>query len=297
MLLNPGASTNLERGIGMEVIKTKNELRKLLERERQKGKSLGFVPTMGFLHKGHLSLMERARRENDVVAASIFVNPTQFGPGEDYGTYPRDLPRDIRLARSAGVDYLFVPEADEMYPDNSITFVDMEGLTDVLCGASRPGHFRGVMTVVTKLFNIVKPDRAYFGQKDAQQVLIIKKMVKDLDMDIDIVEMPIVREEDGLAMSSRNSYLTASERKSALVISRSLSDARDSIKEGENRAGFIKEAIRREISTEQNASIDYIEIVDAETLKPIERIKGGVLIAVAVRIGKTRLIDNIKLEV
>ncbi|MBA1334632.1 MAG: Pantoate--beta-alanine ligase [Firmicutes bacterium] len=281
----------------MEVIKTKNELRKLLERERQKGKSLGFVPTMGFLHKGHLSLMERARRENDVVAASIFVNPTQFGPGEDYGTYPRDLPRDIRLARSAGVDYLFVPEADEMYPDNSITFVDMEGLTDVLCGASRPGHFRGVMTVVTKLFNIVKPDRAYFGQKDAQQVLIIKKMVKDLDMDIDIVEMPIVREEDGLAMSSRNSYLTASERKSALVISRSLSDARDSIKEGENRAGFIKEAIRREISTEQNASIDYIEIVDAETLKPIERIKGGVLIAVAVRIGKTRLIDNIKLEV
>lgn len=296
-MLHPGASTNLERGIGMEVIKTKNELRELLNKERQRGSSLGLVPTMGFLHKGHLSLMEEARRRDDVVVASIFVNPTQFGPGEDYVAYPRDLPRDMWLASSAGVDYLFVPEADEMYQDNSITFVDMEGLTDVLCGASRPGHFRGVMTVVTKLFNIIRPDRAYFGQKDAQQVLIIKKMVKDLDMGIDIVEMPIVREEDGLAMSSRNSYLTESERKSALVISRSLSDARDSINKGENRAGLIKEAMIKEISSERAASIDYIEIVDAQTLKPIERIEGGVLIAAAVKIGRTRLIDNIKLEV
>lgn len=281
----------------MRVIKSKDELRKALEVERQKGKTIGFVPTMGYLHRGHLSLMEKAREENDVVVASIFVNPIQFGQGEDYDAYPRDLPRDTELARSAGVDFLFAPEAEEMYPGNNLTFVDMNGLTDVLCGASRPGHFRGVMTVVTKLFNIVKPHRAYFGQKDAQQVLVVKKMVEDLDMDVEIVEMPIVREEDGLAMSSRNSYLSPEERKSATVLSRSLFDARERIFQGERSGKSIREMIINRISSQICTKIDYVEVVNGETLEPLENIEGNVLIAVAVKIGRTRLIDNVKLEV
>lgn len=281
----------------MELVKTKKELREILKGERQRGKTVGFVPTMGFLHQGHLSLMKRAREENDIVVISIFVNPTQFCEGEDYDKYPRDLERDIKLAREVGVDIVFAPDAREMYGEDNITYVDMLDLTDVLCGASRPGHFKGVMTVVTKLFNIVRPDRAYFGQKDAQQVAIIKRMVKDLDFNVEIVEMPIIREEDGLAMSSRNTYLNDRERKAALVISKALFDAEKQILGGERNADYIREEICRKLSSNPLVRTDYVEVVDAHTLKPVKEIKGNVLVAVAAKVGETRLIDNIKLEV
>lgn len=281
----------------MKVVKTKKELRDLLKSERQKGKTIGLVPTMGYLHEGHLSLMRKANEENDLVVISVFVNPTQFGEGEDYGTYPRDLEKDTKLAQSVGVDLLFAPDTHEMYEENNITFVDMAGLTNTLCGASRPGHFRGVMTVVTKLFNIVNPDRAYFGQKDAQQVAVLKKMVKDLDFDLEIVEMPIVREVDGLAMSSRNTYLSSEGRKAALKISQALFDAREQIKDGEKDAKGIQEQIIEKLSSHPLVRIDYVEVVNASTLESIEEVRGNVLAAVAVKIGSTRLIDNIKMEV
>lgn len=280
----------------MEVLTTVQEVRGYVKACRSQGKSIGLVPTMGFFHEGHLSLMRAARRECDVVVVSLFVNPTQFGPHEDYDRYPRDLERDRVMAQEVGVDLLFVPTVEEMYPPGYATYVEVERLTDIMCGRSRPGHFRGVATVVTKLFNIVQPDRAYFGQKDAQQALVIKRMVRDLNMPVDIRVMPIVREEDGLAMSSRNVYLSPEERQSALVLIRSLRRAEEMVRDGERSADRIKEAIRETIGSEQRARIDYVEVVDAEELKPLETIQGKALAAVAVFIGNARLIDNVILE-
>ncbi len=282
----------------MQLIKSKQQLRRILRDERSKQRHIGLVPTMGYLHEGHLSLIRNARDENDTVVVSVFVNPTQFGEGEDYNTYPRDLKKDMDQCKEAGADIVFAPEVKEMYPVNSVTFVDMKAYTDRLCGASRPGHFRGVMTVVSKLFNIVRPDRAYFGQKDAQQVLVIKRMVRDLDFDIEIVECPIVREADGLALSSRNTYLSPAERKAALVLSKALFEAKKRIEAGERRAILLRTGIIDRLTSEPLVKVDYAEITDGETLEPLEGdIEGGILIAVAAKIGDTRLIDNIKLEV
>jgi len=228
---------------------------------------------------------------------SIFVNPTQFGPNEDFDRYPRDLERDLKLAEAAGVDVVFAPSVKEMYPDGYKTYVNVEGITEVLCGKSRPGHFRGVTTIVTKLFNIVEPHRAYFGQKDAQQVAVIKKMVKDLNMNVEIITCPIVREEDGLAMSSRNVYLSPEERKSAVILSKSLMEAEELIKKGETDAKKIRKYIIDRIQTEKNAVIDYVEVVNADTLENVDEIKGRVLVALAVKFGSTRLIDNVIVEV
>jgi len=281
----------------MKIVKTIKEIREIVMQQQKMGRTIGLVPTMGYLHKGHLSLVEEARRNNDFIVMSIFVNPTQFGQNEDFDKYPRDLERDARLAEDAGVDVIFSPEAGEMYPEGYKTYVNVEGITEVLCGKSRPGHFRGVTTVVCKLFNIVKPDRAYFGQKDAQQAAVIKKMVRDLDFDIEIVTCPIVREEDGLAMSSRNVYLDEQQRKSALILSKSLFEARRRILEGERDKQKILDNILQMLHTEKSAEVDYVEIVNADTLEDIEEIKGKVLIALAVKFGTTRLIDNIILEV
>lgn len=281
----------------MEVFLKIDDLKRKLKEERKGGKSIGFVPTMGYLHEGHLSLVRQSVKENDVTVVSIFVNPIQFGPGEDFDRYPRDIERDKKLLEREGVDYLFFPSNDEMYPPGYKTFVEVNELGKKLCGKSRPGHFRGVTTVVLKLFNIVQPDRAYFGQKDAQQAIIIKRMVKDLNLDVDIVVMPIVREEDGLAMSSRNVYLNEEERKNATVLWKSLKEAENLIKMGERDSEKIINRMREIIMGYPKALIDYIEIVDTEELNPVNPIKGKVLIALAVYIGKARLIDNIILEV
>lgn len=260
---------------------------------KKEGKTVGFVPTMGYLHEGHLSLARTAKKLNDIVVMSIFVNPIQFGPNEDFNSYPRDLKRDEELAASAGVDVIFYPSAKEMYPEGYATYVDVEGLAENMCGASRPGHFRGVATVVAKLFNIVRPDIAYFGQKDAQQVAVIKKMAKDLNIDTAIKVMPIVREPDGLAMSSRNKYLSPEERKDAAVLYRSLLDARSLVEGGERDPGKVARVIEVAIKAKSSARIDYISIVDPETLKDVDDISAAALIALAVFVGKTRLIDNI----
>lgn len=270
------------------------ETRRIIKEAKREGKSVGFVPTMGFLHEGHISLIRKAKEENDFVVVSIFVNPTQFGPNEDYTSYPRDFDRDAQLCEEAGTDLIFYPTPEMMYPANYSTYVNVEGLTDGLCGASRPGHFQGVATVVAKLFNIVTPDRAYFGQKDAQQVAVLERMTKDLNFDIEIVPCPIVREADGLAMSSRNTYLVGEERKAALVLSKSLNLASESIQSGERSAEKIFDQMKALIEGEPLAKIDYIEIVSAETLKPIKTIAGDVLIALAVKVGKPRLIDNMR---
>lgn len=282
----------------MKIVKTKSALREALKELRKGHKTVGFVPTMGFLHEGHISLVNRARQENDVVVVSIFVNPTQFGPNEDFSSYPRDLEKDSELVKVAGCDLVFAPEPEEMYPKPYATYVDVEGgLTDKLCGASRPGHFRGVATVVTKLFNLVKPTRAYFGQKDAQQVAVIQQMVKDMDMDLEIIPCPIVREADGLALSSRNTYLEAEERTQALVLSKSLFWAKEAIEQGEKSAAAIRKGMIQIIETSPKAVIDYIEIVNARTLEAIEVLSGEILLALAVKVGKPRLIDNMRIEV
>lgn len=281
----------------MKIVETVKQIREEVARARQEGKKVGFVPTMGYLHEGHASLIQRAKAENEFVVVSIFVNPTQFGVGEDFETYPRDLERDSEIAEQAGANIIFHPTVGEMYPLGYRTYVDVEGITSKLCGASRPGHFRGVTSIVSKLFHMVKADRAYFGQKDAQQVAVIQQMVRDLNMDIEIVPCPIVREADGLAMSSRNTYLNPSERQAALILSQSLFEAQGMIDHGEHDAGKLGFWIKENIQTEPLAKIDYVEIVEAVTLEEIEEIKGDVLIALAVRIGKTRLIDNIRLEV
>lgn len=281
----------------MRVIEKISDMKAAVKSQKESGKSIGFVPTMGYLHDGHMSLVRASKMENDFTVMSIFVNPTQFGPNEDYDKYPRDMNRDVRLAEEAGVDIVFAPTVQEMYPDGYKTYVNVEGLTETLCGKSRPGHFRGVTTVVCKLFNIIQPDKAYFGQKDAQQVAVVKKMVKDLNMNLEIIMCPIVREPDGLAMSSRNVYLKPEERKAAVILSRSLFEAEDMIKNGERDKAKIIRHITRKIMSENLAEIDYVQVVDAENLQEIESINGKVLIAIAARFGGTRLIDNTIVEV
>lgn len=280
----------------MKVITTIEEMKAAAGEARKLGKTIGFVPTMGYLHQGHLSLIEGARRENDVVVVSIFVNPAQFGVNEDFNVYPRNLERDMQLTEEAGVDLLFHPEIAEMYPNGYETFVEVNEITSVLCGASRPGHFKGVTTVVSKLFNIVSPHRAYFGLKDAQQVVVLKQMVKDLNMNVELVPCPIVREADGLAMSSRNVNLSDEERKAALVLSKSLWDAKKMIEAGERNAAQIRQAVIEMISSEPLMTVDYVEVVDFNRLAPVKEIKDNTLIALAAKVGKVRLIDNLLME-
>jgi pantoate--beta-alanine ligase len=264
---------------------------------RQEGQ-IGLVPTMGFLHEGHLSLVRQARADSNFVVVSIFVNPTQFGPTEDFDTYPRDFDQDCRLLEAEGVDLLFVPSVEEMYPKGNATSVEVTGnLTKGLCGASRPGHFRGVTTVVSKLFNIVQPHRAYFGQKDAQQLAVIKRLASDLNWGIEIVGMPIIRESDGLAMSSRNRNLNPEERRSATCLYYALQRAKARIEAGQRNAERVLEGIREVIGREKLARIDYIEIVSLNDFEPVDGIEGEVLIALAVFIGETRLIDNLQLTI
>ena len=275
------------------IIETVKELREYLAGQRAAGKTVGLVPTMGFLHEGHLSLIREAKAENDVVVVSDFVNPTQFGPNEDFESYPRNIEQDTELALSAGADVIFYPSVSEMYPPESSTYVEVEGnITRVLCGASRPTHFRGVTTVVNKLFNIVEPDKAYFGQKDAQQVAVLTKMVKDLHMDIELIICPIVREPDGLAMSSRNTYLSAEERKQAVILNQALKKAKNAFANGEKDVVKLTGIITDKINEMPLAVIDYVSILDFPSLKPIITIEKDALGAVAVKFGKTRLIDN-----
>lgn len=275
----------------MKIVGTVKEVREQVKEWKKQGLSVGFVPTMGYLHEGHKSLMDAARKGNDKVVVSIFVNPMQFGPTEDLATYPRDLDHDAALCESAGVDLIFYPEAEEMYEKDFCSFVDMTGLTEGLCGKTRPIHFRGVCTVVNKLFNIVTPDHAYFGQKDGQQLAVIKRMVRDLNMDIEIVGCPIVREEDGLAKSSRNTYLSSEERKAALILSKTVALGKELAKT-EKDANKVVEAMKKNIETEPLAKIDYVEAVDALSMAPVEKLEGTCMLAMAVYIGKTRLIDN-----
>jgi pantoate--beta-alanine ligase len=280
----------------MKIIKTVQEMQELADKLRSAGKSIGFVPTMGYLHPGHLSLVRIAKQQTDFVVVSIFVNPLQFGPAEDFDRYPRDFKRDEQLLEKEGANAIFYPELTEMYPSGFSTSVAVEKLTEQLCGKSRPGHFTGVTTVVAKLFNIVKPDKAIFGQKDAQQAFVIKRMVRDLNFDIEIVIAPTMREPDGLAMSSRNSYLSPEERKESAVLYQALQLAENLIRQGEKEAGTIIKEMEILIRSKPSARIDYVSIVDTENLQPVKKIEGEVLIALAVRFGKTRLIDNILLR-
>ena len=274
------------------VIKTVREVREHVRAWRNEGLSVGLVPTMGFLHEGHRSLIERAVAENDRVVVSVFVNPIQFAPNEDLESYPRDIEADRALCTDAGAAMIFNPEPAEMYPQGFCTAVDMNGLKFELCGKSRPIHFSGVCTVVTKLFNIVGPDRAYFGQKDAQQLAIIRRMVRDLNMPLEVVGCPIVREEDGLAKSSRNTYLNEQERAAALILSKTIFLGQKLVDEGERDAKKLIAAMEANIATEPLARIDYVDVVDVENIERIDRLEGEVLVAMAVHIGKTRLIDN-----
>jgi len=263
---------------------------------RKKGLTIGFVPTMGALHEGHLSLVREARRRADVTVVSIFVNPTQFGPQEDLARYPRDLARDSALLKKEGVQTLFCPDEAQMYPPGYRTFVEVQGLQDRLCGATRPGHFRGVATVVLKLFNIVRPDVAFFGWKDAQQLILLRQMVRDLDGDVRVVGLPIVREPDGLARSSRNAYLSPEERKAATVLSKSLTTAEQAVRAGERDARKITALIRSAVDAEPLARLDYVEVVGQKSLEPLATISGDVLIALAAFVGRTRLIDNVRIR-
>lgn len=276
----------------MELVTTVEEVRSRVKQWKKEGLTVGLVPTMGYLHDGHKSLIVRAVKENDRVVVSDFVNPTQFGENEDLGSYPRDIERDSKLCEEAGAALIFHPAPEEMYAPDYCTFVDMNKLTDVLCGKTRPIHFSGVCSVVSKLFNIVTPDRAYFGQKDAQQLAVIRRMVWDLNFGIEIVGCPIVREPDGLALSSRNTYLNTEERKAALVLSQALKLGKDMMESGETDAVKIRKAMVEHIEKEPLARIDYVEIVDADSLECVQKIENKVLTAMAVYIGNTRLIDN-----
>ena len=276
----------------MEIVKTVGEIRDIVKAWRREGLTVGLVPTMGYLHEGHQSLIARSAAQNDRTVVSVFVNPIQFGPNEDLEAYPRDIERDKAAVVAAGGDVIFHPEPEEMYPPHFTSFVDTTQTTELLCGAVRPVHFRGVCTVVSKLFNIVQPDRAYFGQKDAQQLATIKRFVRDLNFDIEIVPCPIVREEDGLAKSSRNTYLNPQERKAALILSKSLTIGRQLVEAGERDANVVATAIRQHLETEPLAKVDYVEVVDFQTVQRVNRIAGETLVAIAVYIGKTRLIDN-----
>lgn len=280
----------------MKIAATAKEVKEIVEGWKKEGKRVGFVPTMGYLHEGHKSLIDISVMENDKTVVSVFVNPTQFAPNEDFESYPRDFMADAKLCEEAGADLIFHPEPEEMYAEDFCTYVEMGDITKGLCGKTRPTHFRGVCTVVLKLFNIVRPDRAYFGQKDAQQLAVIKRMVRDLNLDVKIEGCPIVREGDGLAKSSRNAYLNKEERLAAVVLSRAVKRGLKMVEEGERDSKTIIEIMRSMIESEPLAKIDYVEIVDWRTLKPMEKINGPMLAALAVYIGKTRLIDNFIVE-
>ena len=279
----------------MELISDKKAMREKVMELRGQGRMVGFVPTMGYLHEGHLSLIRAARQENDVVVVSIFVNPLQFGPREDLTDYPRDLERDCRLVEAEGVDYVFHPDEGEMYPRRFLTRVRVEEITEGLCGAFRPGHFEGVTTVVAKLFHIIPAQRAYFGQKDAQQARVISKMVEDLDFDVEIRVCPTVREPDGLAMSSRNIYLSPAERGKACLLYHALEAGRRLIEGGERDAGAVEEAMREVLRKEPEIEVEYLGVYDGRDLRPLRELRGEVLLAVAARVGRARLIDNIPL--
>ena len=281
----------------MQIITTIAETKKICRTWQKQGLTIGLVPTMGYLHEGHISLMRSARTETDRVVATIFVNPTQFGPNEDFERYPRNFESDAAMAKEAGVDILFCPEVAEMYPPGYISYVEPAGLTDMLCGASRPGHFRGVATVVLKLFEIVRPDVAVFGQKDYQQQLVIRRMVQDLHVPVRIVTEPTVREPDGLAMSSRNRYLDPDERRAALVLYRALARAREAVLGGESSANRVRQILGETIESNERVHLDYAEVADADTLEPLDRLGPGIraVALVAARVGSTRLIDNLAL--
>ena len=281
----------------MRTINKAAEMQDAMNREKSLGKTIGFIPTMGFLHQGHLSLVRESLKKAEVTVVSIFVNPAQFGPQEDFKDYPRDIHRDFEILEKEGVDYLFVPGDEEMYPEGYKTYVEVSGLKDKLCGRSRSSHFRGVCTVILKLFNIVEPDFAFFGQKDAQQAIILKRMTADLNLKVKVEALPIVREEDGLALSSRNTYLSQEERRAALVLSKSLDEARQMVENGERDAGRIVNGMREMIDREPLARIDYVEIVDMDNLDPVNNIEKEALAALAVFVGKVRLIDNTILRV
>ncbi len=276
----------------MRVVKTIKEVREQVGAWKKEGFSIGFVPTMGYLHEGHQSLIRKSAEQNDRTVVSVFVNPIQFGPNEDLEAYPRDLERDKAAVEEAGGDLIFNPEPSEMYPNHFTSFIDTTETTELLCGAVRPIHFRGVCTVVGKLFNIVLPDRAYFGQKDAQQLATIRRFVRDLNFPVEVIACPIVRESDGLAKSSRNTYLNPAERQAAVILSKSLNLGREAIEQGERDAKKVIAVITASLQSEPLARIDYVEVVDFENIQRVERIEGETLVAIAVYIGKTRLIDN-----
>ncbi len=280
----------------MDIITTITEIKKRLAEERQAGKTIGFVPTMGYLHHGHEALMRKARSENDVVVLSIFVNPTQFGQSEDFSAYPKNIEKDLSIAQNNQVDYLFTPQASDIYPQGYKTFVEVEGLSDILCGQSRSGHFKGVATIVAKLFNIVKPDKAYFGLKDYQQFRVIEKMGQDLNFGVSLVPVGTIRDNDGLAASSRNSYLTYDEREQATVLYKSLIKAKELFEKGMVAAGDIVAQMREMIDKRPLVELEYIHIVDKVKLEQIDKLKeGSTLIAIAAKVGKARLIDNIEI--
>jgi len=281
----------------MKIIAEIDKMRTYAKIMKKNNKMVGFVPTMGALHGGHAALIQAARKQVDIVIVSIFVNPVQFGPNEDYGKYPRNIKADEELVRSAGADVIFYPKKEDVYPEGYSTYVGVEGITERLCGKSRPGHFRGVTTVIAKFFEIIKPDIAYFGLKDAQQAFVIKKMIKDLNMDITLKIMPTVREADGLAMSSRNAYLSPAERRDAAFLNKALETARESVLSGERNSKKIIKIIREIISKATSARIDYVSVVDTVSFKDMARVKNGALIALAVYIGKTRLIDNLVVDI
>lgn len=281
----------------MNISNSITDVREYVSKWKLEGLKIGFVPTMGYLHEGHKSLIDRAVKENDRVVVSIFVNPTQFGPKEDLANYPRDLERDASLCSDSGVDLIFAPEVDEMYFDDFCSFVDMEGLTKGLCGKSRPIHFRGVCTIVCKLFNIVSPDNAYFGEKDAQQLAVIKRMVRDLNFNVNIIGCPIVRENDGLAKSSRNTYLNDEERKAATILNKALKLGKEALDNGLRECSELVDIINKEIQLEPLAKVDYVEVVDSSSMGNLDIIENNVLVAIAVYIGKTRLIDNFTYEI
>lgn len=276
----------------MQIVHTIKEVREIVNSWKKEGFTVGLVPTMGYLHEGHQSLISKSVEQNDRTVVSVFVNPIQFGPNEDLASYPRDIKRDMQKVEEVGGDLIFNPDPQEMYPGHFTSFIDTTETTELLCGAVRPIHFRGVCTVVGKLFNIVGPDRAYFGQKDAQQLATIKRFVRDLNFPLEIVPCPIVREDDGLAKSSRNTYLSSEERKAALILSQSLKEGKKTIEEGERNAKKIINIITEKLQSEPLARIDYVEVVDFENIQRIDTIQGETLVAIAVYIGKTRLIDN-----
>ncbi len=277
----------------MKIISHPKTLQKIISQSRRRGKSVGFVPTMGYLHEGHISLIKKCRRENDIAVLSIFINPAQFGPGEDFQIYPRDKKNDVLLAKKENIDIIFYPSVEMMYAGRYLTYIEVEDITKILCGASRPGHFRGVTTIVGKLLNIVQPQRMYLGQKDAQQCVVIKQMVKDLHFPVQVKVLPTVRERDGLALSSRNCYLSATEREEAAVLYKTLKSARQKILDGEKDAKKICRYMRVKIGRECHANIDYIACVDAETLQSVSSIEKTVVLALAVKFRHARLIDNV----